>query len=414
MDQDQKIFGIGGARRRITKRLVDALRPGETLWDGEVRGFGVRLQRRDPSFVYKYVWRGRQRFHTIGRHGAFTVDAARAEAKRIAGLVATGVDPAEAKKAGSAQITVGELCAVYMRKGPAFKTNKKASSWYTDNSNIKRHVIPLLGTLLAQEISEPDVVRFVAQVLRGETRVDLKLGPRRRAVVRGGPGIAARSLAVLGAVFSFGIRLKLVTHNPTKGVKAPRSRTPGRFLTHNELVRLGRVLQEYRPQSRDGFVEAIIVLALTGCRRSEVTNLRWSEVDLNAGLIRLANSKAGPRVVPLGEHAIARLAALKGAATSRWVFPSARGDGPIVGIQKVWSQMRSRAGLSDVRLHDLRHSFASYAINGGASLYLTGAILGHRQSSTTQRYAHLQASVVQQIASEVSKSVSEALTGAAH
>ena len=125
--------------------------------------------------------------------------------------------------------------------------------------------------------------------------------------------------------------------------------------------------------------------------------------------MRLEHSKTGPRAVPLGDQAIRLIAELKHAAKSDWVFPSSRGTGPIVGIQKVWNDIRTRADLPTVRLHDLRHSFASQAINGGASLYLTGAILGHRQSSTTQRYAHLQSAPVRSVATTAADNVAKML-----
>jgi integrase len=181
-------------------------------------------------------------------------------------------------------------------------------------------------------------------------------------------------------------------------------------LTTDEWSRLGEALRSYAGGvGANVFVDAINLLALTGCRRSEITRLRWSEVDLEAGLLRLEYSKTGPRTVPLGDQAMRLIAELKRAAFSTWVFPSSRGTGPIVGIQKVWNDIRTRADLPTVRLHDLRHSFASQAINGGASLYLTGAILGHRQSSTTQRYAHLQSDPVRLLATTTAEQVARML-----
>lgn len=402
-------------RQRITKRVVDALEPGETVWDGEVTGFGVRRQRRDASFVLKYSFRGRQRFLTIARHGVFTVDTARTEARRLLGLIASGIDPAVIRdQVPSAQeaLTVEDLCLAYLEKGPSYKPDKKQSSWYTDASNIKRHIVPLIGGVAASELSESRVVKFMADVVAGATECDERVGHRARAIVKGGKGVAARALAVLGAVYSFGMRTGAVAHNPTKEVKPPKGETPGRFLTKDEWARLGEAITAASSGGETpAFVDAILLLAMTGCRRSEVTGLQWSEVDLDRGLLRLQSSKAGPRAVPLGDHAIEILARRKKAAAkgAQFVFPSARGSGPIVGIQKFWSSLREKADLADVRLHDLRHSFASQAVNAGASLYLTGAILGHRQASTTQRYAHLQSGPVRELASSVGKGITEAM-----
>jgi integrase len=401
------------ARQKITKRLVDGLAAGETVWDAELTGFGVRRQRRDASFVLKYSFRGRQRFYTIGRHGVLTVEVGRAEARRLLGLVASGVDPSQARdqQAGqSTPLTVAELCASYLEQGPAYKPDKRASSWRTDRSNISRHIEPLIGQIDAPALDEAHVVHFVADVTGGATTCDVKVGHRARAIVRGGRGVAARALAVLSAVYSYGIRKGLVDANPTKNIKPPKGKSPGKFLTKAEWSRLGDAMRAFGGGvGANVFVDAISLLALTGCRRCEITRLRWNEVDFEAGLLRLEHSKTGPRAVPLGDQAVRLIAALKRSAKSDWVFPSNRGAGPIVGIQKVWDGIRTRADLPSVRLHDLRHSFASEAINGGASLYLTGAILGHRQSSTTQRYAHLQSDPVRSVSTTAAGNVAQML-----
>jgi integrase len=402
------------ARQRITKRLVDGLGAGATVWDSELTGFGVRRQRRNASFVLKYTFQGRQRFYTIGRHGLLTVDEARTEARRLLGLAASGVDPAATRDEGqatkAATATDADLCSAYLKEGPAYKPDKRPSSWYTDQSNINRHIKPLLGLIDAKALTESAVVKFVADVAGGATSCDEKVGFRARAIVSGGAGVAARALAVLGAVYNFAIRKGLVEANPTKNVKAPKGKTPGRFLTKDEWGRLGEALKAFKTEAGGSvFVDAITLIALTGCRRSEITQLRWSEVDIEAGLLRLQHSKTGPRVVPLGEQAISLIVELRGAAKSEWVFPSSRGRGPVVGLQKVWVEIRNGAGLPTIRLHDLRHNFASQAINGGASLYLTGAVLGHRQSSTTQRYAHLQSDPVRSVASKAAENVAQLL-----
>ena len=298
----------------------------------------------------------------------------------------------------------------YLEQGPAYKPDKSASSWRTDRSNISRHIEPLIGQFDAPALDEAHVVHFVAAVTRGATACDVKVGHRARAIVKGGRGVAARTLAVLSAVYSYGIRKGLVDANPTKNVKAPKGKSPGQFLTWNEWSRLGEAMRAFGGDvGANAFVDAINLIALTGCRRCEITRLRWSEVDIEAGLLRLEHSKTGPRAVPLGDQAVRLIAALKRSAKSDWVFPSNRGAGPIVGIQKVWDGIRTRADLPSVRLHDLRHSFASEAINGGASLYLTGAILGHRQSSTTQRYAHLQSDPVRSVATTAAENVAQML-----
>ncbi len=391
------------------------MRPGDAIWDKDLAGFGVRIQRRAPVFVLKYVFRGRQRFYTMGRHGAVTVDQARTEAKRLLGLIASGTDPGEkvrGRHSGEIPLNVAQLCHRYLADGRAFKPDKKESSWTTDRSNIERHVIPLLGNTPAENLSESDVAMFVAKIVRGETKTDERTGPRGRAIVRGGKGVASRTLSVLGAIFAFGIRTGLVTANPTKNVLAPKGTAPGRYLSDDEWTRLGTAMSEAHTATQNStFIDAINLIALTGCRKSEITSLTWREVDFAQGFLRLAKSKVGPRAVPLGDQAMTLLALLKEKARNEWVFPSRRGIGPIVGLQKVWDRLRTVAGLSGLRIHDLRHSFASEAINAGASLYLTGSVLGHRQAVTTQRYAHLQSSPVRNVASSTAARIQAALNG---
>lgn len=395
-------------RQKITKRVVDAMASGTTIWDTDLTGFGVRRQVRDPSFILKYSFNGKQRFHTIGQHGPLTVDQARTEAKRLIGLIASGVDPKAAPAEKIEAITVKTLCERYLLEGPSFKPDKRASSWSTDQSNIIRHIIPLLGEHLAGEVRESHIIRFIAAVTRGETKADEKTGYRGRAIVDGGKGTAARSLAVLSAAYTYGIRAGLLSENPTKTVKPPKGEAPGRFLSPDEWTRLGQTLSNLEKAGRyKPFLDAIRLLALTGCRRSEITNLKWEEVDLQRGVLNLKTSKVGARSVPVSDQAIALLGEIP--RSNLFVFPSSRGTGPIIGIQKVWGEIRDIAELGQIRLHDLRHSFASQAVNAGASLYMTGALLGHRQSKTTQRYAHLQADPLRAVATEAARGIDLAL-----
>jgi integrase len=286
----------------------------------------VRLQRRDASFVLKFAFNRRQRFYTIGRFGILTVDQARNEARRMLGLVASGVDPSQARMldtVAEAPLTVGQLCDRYLSDGPSFKPDKKASSWSTDRSNIQRHVFPLLGTMHAASVTEADIASFVTRIVRGDTRADERTGPRGRAIVRGGKGTAARSLAVLGSAFNFGVRLGSVTTNPTKNVSAPKGNAPGRFLTDEEWGRLGQALTEAREGGiNPEFLAAFQLIALTGCRKSEISNLTWGEVDLHNGFLRLRHSKVGPRAVPLGGDAVSLLAHLKRTASRSFPLPN--------------------------------------------------------------------------------------------
>ena len=157
------------------------------------------------------------------------------------------------------------------------------------------------------------------------------------------------------------------------------------------------------------FVAAVRLLALTGCRKDEVCRLRWSEVDLGAGLLRLADSKTGAKVVPLAPEAVALLARQAREEGSPWVFPAARGPGPIRGLPKFFTRLCRSAGLAEVTLHTLRHSLASTAAASGASLFLVGKALGHANSATTARYAHVQVDPVAQVVANAASWIDQAM-----
>jgi integrase len=332
---------------------------------------------------------------------------AREKAIRLLGSVLDGGDPSRDKRENRNARTVAELADLYLDEGSLEKPNKKLSSWETDRSIIRRHIKPLLGTRLARGLAPIDVARFQADVAAGKTALDEKTGPRGRAIVTGGMGIASRALSVLSAMMSFGQRRGIVADNPTKGVEPFRGQKKERFLTDYEVEVLGQALMQ---MERDGSLPwmasaAIKLLLLTGARRGEILALRWEEVDVDRGCLRLKNTKTGAKVVRLANAALSLLGALP--RSNEWVLPATKGPGHYVGLPKHWEAVRARANeivtsraahkgrafnrgpsFDDVRLHDLRHSFASFAVQSGGSLFLVGKVLGHKQVRTTERYAH--------------------------
>ena len=280
-------------------------------------------------------------------------------------------------------------CDLYLAEGPAAKPNKKASSWATDRSNIERHVKPLLGRKLARSLIHDDVVKFQRDVAAGKSKADIKTKKRGRAIVDGGPGTAARSLAVLGAMLEWALHpdRKLISANPAKGVKLLKGGKRERFLSEAELARLADALEAMEVEHRlSPIATASIRLLLSGCRKSEILSLRWDWVDIERGVLRLPDSKTGAKVVPLAAAAVKLLAELP--RRGDHVLPAAKGGGHYTGLQKDWERVRARAGLARARIHDLRHSFASFAVADGNSLYLIGMALGHKQARTTEIYAH--------------------------
>lgn len=400
---------------RLTKRIVDSAVPGEKdqfLWDTDLRGFGLRIK---PSGTKSYVLQyrtlhGRTRRMSLGRHGVLTPEEARQRARLLLADVAKGGDPAQERATERKALTVAELVGLYLAEGPAEKPNKKPSSWKTDATNLRCHVLPLLGSRIAKALTPADITRWHADVAEGRVRADRRTGFRGRSIVRGGRGTAARALAVLAAALEFGVRRGHLAANPAKNVKPHKPQRRERFLSAEEVGRLAETLNKLEQSGANAVpINIIRLLLLTGCRRDEIRTLKWEYVDLERGFLRLPESKTGAKTVPLGAPALEILAALP--RESEYVFPAQRAGatGCFTGLQKFWERVRADAGLHDVRLHDLRHSFASFAVAGGAGLYLVGKILGHRQARTTEVYAHVADDPLRTVADHTARRIAAAM-----
>uniref|UniRef100_UPI0035692ADC tyrosine-type recombinase/integrase n=1 Tax=Sneathiella sp. TaxID=1964365 RepID=UPI0035692ADC len=328
-------------------------------------------------------------------------------ASQILGLVAHGEDPATAKQAEKMVLTVAQLCDRYLEHGAA---TKKASTLATDRGRIERHIKPLLGRMRVPDVKRSDVTRFLQDVAAGKTAVDVKTKARGRAIVRGGKGTATRTVGLLGGIFSFAIESGWISENPVRGVKRYRDNRNERFLDAAELTKLGAALDAAEVKAENPYALAIIrLLVLTGARKGEIESVRWSEVDWQYCYLRLSDSKTGQKLVMLNGAALEVLKAVPRQNASGFVFPATRSEGYYAGTSKVWRRIRHDAGLAGVRLHDLRHSFASMAVSGGASLPVIGALLGHRDDSTTARYAHLANDPVRQVSNQIGAALHRAM-----
>ena len=217
-------------------------------------------------------------------------------------------------------------------------------------------------------------------------------------------------MGLLGGIFSFAVESGWITENPVRGVKRFRDRRNERFLDGSELQKLGAALIAAEAAGENPYAIAIIrLLVLTGARKGEIESLRWPEVDWQYSYLRLADSKTGQKLVMLNGAAIDVLQAVPRQNASDFVFPASRSDGYYEGTPKVWRRIRENAGLENVRIHDLRHSFASMAVSGGVSLPVIGALLGHKDSATTARYSHLQNDPVRSASDRLGKSLQGAM-----
>jgi integrase len=385
---------------KITKRSVDALRPrtdsAETvLWDSELKGFGVRVQKSEgKTYILKYrAGQGRDaplRKYTIGKHGKLTPDEARTEAKRLLALVTHGEDPAAAKAAAKAAPTVADLAQRFIAEHVEAKRKPSTAKEY--RRLLNNVIVPALGG------------RKVADVTRANIQ---RLHQNRRDT----PVEANRALALLSTLFTFAERLgeRADGSNPCRHVERFPQKRHERFLSADEMGRLGDALSAYHGSLYA--VAAVKLLIFTGARLGEVLGLRWEWIDFERGEARLPDSKTGRKTLYLPPPALAVLAELPRIENNPHVIVGGVAGAALVDLEKPWRAIRKAARLEDVRLHDLRHSFASIAASGGMGLPIIGKMLGHSQWQTTQRYAHLASDPVKAAAATVAGKIAAAMTG---
>lgn len=398
------------SRAKITKRTVDAVvTPAEgevRVWDTELKGFHLRAWSSGRK-VYALRYRlgaGAPRTLTIGVHGSpWTPDTAREEADRALRDVKDGKDPAAAKKAAREAMTVAQLIDAYVTDGPATKPAKRASTWENDASNLNRHIRPLIGRKVANLVTKADAAKAIRDISEGRTAYEAKSEKKRgRIVVTGGAGVARRTRITAAAMFSWGVEHGLVTANPFTSVKLATAPKRERFLSREEAGRLLDALTSMVAEKAlaPTFADAIRLLLLTGARKTEILGLRWSEVAFERNSLVLppertkAGGSTGERRIVLSPPALAILNGRKpeGAKPDDFVFPALKGEGHAIGIRRAFGRVCKVADITPApRIHDLRHSFASFAIADGASLFLVSKLLGHAASQVTERYAHLSA-----------------------
>jgi len=376
---------------KITQQAVEALTPGQTLWDTSVKGFGVRRQRSAVVYVFKDRQRGRQRFVTIGKHGSpWTPVSAREEARRLA-----ATPPSDDRPAGG-DMPFSALARMYVDRHA--RLHKKPRSLAEDLRNLDRHILPALGGLPVHDVTRAVMSSF-------------------HAARHAQPANANRCLALVSHIFTMAERWDIVPPgtNPCRGAKRYEEAPRERYLSEEELQRLGRALKaaQGRPENDWRAITAFQLLLMTGARLSEILTLEWRFIDWSGGFARLPDAKAGPRTLTLPDHALALLNSVRDehGGAGRFVFPGKRPGTSFTGIQKPWQRLRRDAGIEDVRIHDLRHSFASVAVARGESLYLVGHVLGHRRAITTQRYAHVAVTPMLEVANRTADHLTRLLQG---
>ena len=406
-------LAIGGARKvrggrreghshmavaNITKRAVDAAGARSIdsyLWDRELHGFGLKVTPAGSKvYLVQYQLggrKGRTRRVTIGRHGEITPTFARAEAKRLLGEIAAGRDPAierdKAKAGKSLAVVLDQFMAEHVRP------KLKASTAREYERSAKLYIVPRLGRRPVGELMRQDIAKLHHEL--GDT-----------------PYQANRTLALLSKFFGWAEKhgLRPDGSNPCRHVEKYREGRRERFLSQAELARLGDALREAEQDKTCSpwVIAAIRLLALTGMRRNEILTLRWGHVSEEHESLFLPDSKTGRKAIHLSPPALALLQTIPRLEGNPYVICGERPGRQLVNLQKPWRRIRAAAKLDDVRLHDLRHSFASVAASGGQSLIVIGKMLGHSQPATTARYAHLADDPVRAASDAVGKHIAAA------
>ncbi len=376
-------------RAKITASVIDKLGAGEMVMDTDEPGFGVRKQGEAAVFFVRKHAHGRRHFETIGAYGTgdLTVSTARDRAKKLVVAIRDGHSPTERRAKEQAMKTVAELADDWLAEHVTVKL--KASTARLYRSTLTTIILPTLGKMRVDHVHEDTIARM-------------------HAAARATLYAANRSLAILSKLMGYAERrgYRPRGSNPVKGIERFREQRRERFLSREELVRLGEALADPVVTSRHSpyALAAIAMLLLTGMRLNEVLKLRWSEVDSERGLLLLSDSKTGRKPIILGEPAL-RLLADMPRMESDWVFPGAKDGQPLHDVKKAWRSVVAVARLTGLRIHDLRHTYAAEAAGLGGSLPAIGRLLGHSQPATTARYAHLARDPVKELANQTAENI---------
>jgi integrase len=329
---------------------------------------------------------------TFGPHGPLTCEQARSLARQAISDAKHGDDPADRKRRDKAERPLGAVLEEFLSQHVDAKLKASSACGYRRLARL--YIEPALGRQRLRDVARPDIARF-------------HHGLRER------PYQANRALAVLSKFFNWCEKhgLRPDGSNPCRHIGKYREQRRERFLSQAELARLGEALNaaESERTATPWTIAAIRLLVLTGARLSEILTLRWEFVDFGRGLLLLPDSKTGCKAITLNAPALKVLSEIPRLPGNPFVICGEKPGAHLVNLEKPWRRIRAAAGLEGVRLHDLRHTFASVAAAGGASLVLIGKVLGHSQPGTTARYAHLAADPVRQVSEDTARRISQAM-----
>lgn len=353
---------------KIVKSAKAPLQGNRVIYDARVAGFGLRLTAGGArSFVLNYRFKGRERRITIGQYPAWTLLAARKQAEQLRRELDLGSDPLEKRITQREAPTVRDLFERYAEEHLPTKAPRSAAD---DRSMWANDILPTVGAKKVADLSAADCDAL------------------HRTISRNRPTRANRVNEVLRKALNLAIRWEWIERNPASGVRRNPEVKRTRYLSRDEIERLVEALEAHPERAS---ADAILFMLMTGCRKSEALNAYWSQFDLDRRIWTKGSAETKQRRehrVPYSSSAAEVLERRRAMANGPHIFAGGHGA-PLREVRKTWSSVCNQAGLRDVRLHDLRHTFASLAASSGQSLLIVGSLLGHSTAQTTQRYAHL-------------------------
>jgi len=360
------------------------------FYDCEQRGFLLEVRRSGgKTFYQRYTDnRGRERQFKIGPADVLTLSVARRRGRTIQAQALVGDDPQSRRIELRSIPTLAEL--VRDRYLPHVKSYKR--SWRTDETMLRIHILPVVGSQYVDQLRAEPIAALVEKMRQKKYST----------------GTTNRVVIVLRHIFNLARKWRVpgVTENPTTGINLAPDVNRERFLSLEEAQRL--ILSIEQDENKVA-ANAIMLLLLTGARRNEITYAKWEHLDLQKRTLLVPLSKSGkPRSIALNGSAVELLRAIQANSSSPYVFPSPTTGRPSPSLYFPWQRIRVRAGLPDLRLHDLRHSFASFLVNRGVSLYVVQGLLGHGNTRYTQRYAHLTADTLRDAAEAAGSAIADA------
>ena len=382
---ESSLFGFAMNKRvKLSERMVKSAQPREKdyhIFDEEVRGLSLCVYKSgNRAFAFSYRFKGRQRRYTIGRWPEWSVTAARERAKVIRRQIEDGIDPMEKRQAALAEPRISDLVDRYQSEHLPRLAARNASD---QKSMLRRFVMPSWHARLVSEITPMDVDAILVEVAKGR--------PNKEGVVVPTPIRANRVGEVLRKMFNLAVKWGMRPDNPAETFRRLPEVERDRFLSPDEIDMIISVLDRCEDQRGPDIIRMCL---LTGARLGEVRCATFEQFDLERGIWTKQASTTKQRKihrVPISDDVVALIRKRRAAlgVGEGWLFPGDAEGKPVQDLRRFWGRVRRETGLEDVRIHDLRHTFASLLVSGGASLEMIGKLLGHSQAKTTQRYAHL-------------------------